>query len=52
MSLEEEINPWYLDAPFIITISPSWIPPHCLGGVGRFGFAPTQTWCDEVMFIL
>ena len=40
MSLEEGRKSWDLYVPFRITTKPPWIPPHCIGEVGRFGFAP------------
>ena len=40
MLLEEGRTSWDLDAPFRIAMPPPWLPPHCIGEVVRFWFAP------------
>ena len=42
MSLEEGRMSWNLDYPVRTTIPLPWLPPRCLGEVGRFGFAPRR----------
>ena len=42
VSIEKGRTSWYLDAPCIITFPPTWLPPICQGGGGRFWFAPLR----------